>query len=63
MTARMTNSTSSKYSVRVESPMGVRLGIAYSTLKEAQHQAIALERSGYKIFEIIASELPKPNVV
>ena len=58
----MATSTSSKHMVWVEKPPGTRLGIAYSTLKEAQHQSLALERDGYKIIEIVATTLPKPNV-
>jgi hypothetical protein len=58
----MVTSTSSKHFVRVEKPAGKTLSIAYSTLKEAQHQAIALERDGYKILEIGSTSLPKPNL-
>lgn len=57
----MANSTSDKQMVRVEGPTGLRIGIAYSTLKEAQHQSLALERAGYKILEIVSMALPKPN--
>lgn len=59
----MTSSTSNKFSVRVENRNGMQLGIAYSTLKEAQHQAVALERDGYKILEIVQTSLPIPNVI
>jgi hypothetical protein len=59
----MTNSTSGKHMVWVEKPIGTRVGIAYSTLKEAQDQTVSLERDGYKIIEIVPTSLPKPNVV
>jgi carboxypeptidase C (cathepsin A) len=49
--------------VWVEKPIGTRIGVAYSTLKEAQQQTVALERDGYKIIEIVEATLPKPNVV
>ena len=48
--------------VWVEKPPGTRIGIGYSTLKEAQDQTVALERDGYKIIEIVQTSLPKPNV-
>ena len=57
----MTTSTSTKHMVWVEKPIGTRIGIAYSTLKEAQLQSLALERDGYKIIEIVEASLPKPN--
>jgi hypothetical protein len=47
--------------VWVEKPIGTRIGVAYSTLKEAQLQSLALERDGYKIIEIVEATLPKPN--
>jgi hypothetical protein len=59
----MATSTSTKHMVWVEKPPGTRIGVAYSTLKEAQQQTIALERDGYKIIEIVEATLPKPNVV
>ena len=59
----MPNSTSVKHFVRIEKPAGKFLSIAYSTLKKAQHQAVALERAGYKIHGITPTGLPKPNVV
>ena len=57
----MTTSTSTKHMVLIEKPIGTRISIAYSTLKEAQHQSLALERDGYKIIEIVEASLPKPN--
>lgn len=51
-----------KHMVRVDNPAGRRMGITYSTLKEAQIQAASLERSGYTIIEIVPDSLPKPNV-
>lgn len=59
----MTTSTSTKHMVWVEKPIGTRIGVAYSTLKEAQHQSLALERDGYKVIEIVEATLPKPNSV
>ncbi len=59
----MSNSTSGKHMVWVEKPIGTRVGIAYSTLKEAQDQSIALERDGYKVIEIVPTTLPKPNLL
>ena len=58
----MANTTSDKHMVRIESPTGLQLSIAYSTLKEAQHQSPALERQGYKILGIVSVPLPKPNL-
>ena len=57
----MATSTSTKQMVWVENPAGTRIGIAYSTLKEAQLQTVALERDGYTIIEIVETTLPKPN--
>ena len=51
-----------KHMVWVEKPAGKRIGIAYSSLKEAMGQAASLERSGYTIIEIVPTSLPKPNV-
>ena len=51
-----------KHMVWVEKPIGKRIGITYSTLKEAEDQAVALERSGYTVIEIVPTSLPKPNV-
>ncbi len=59
----MATSTSTKHMVWVEKPIGTRIGIAYSTRKEAQDQTVALERDGYKIIEIVEATLPKPNTV
>lgn len=59
----MATSTSTKHMVWIEKPIGTRIGVAYSTLKEAQHQSLALERDGYKIIEIVEATLPKPNTV
>jgi hypothetical protein len=57
----MATSTSTKHMVWVEKPIGTRIGIGYSTLKEAQHQSLALERAGYTIIGIVETTLPKPN--
>jgi hypothetical protein len=60
----MTNSTSSKHLVSCEMPgTGRRIGVAYSTLKEAELQALSLARDGYKILGIEPLELPKPNAI
>ena len=42
---------------------GRRIGVAYSTLKEAQLQAVSLERDGYSVIEILPTSLPKPNLI
>jgi len=57
----MATSTSTKHMVLIEKPIGTRISIAYSTLKEAQHQTIALERAGYTIIGIVETTLPPPN--
>lgn len=62
ISARMTKDVVGKHMVWVEKPAGKRIGIAYSTLKEAMGQVAALERSGYTIIEIVPTALPKPNV-
>ena len=58
----MANDIVGKHMVSVTNPSGRRMGITYSTLKEAQAQAISLERSGYTIIEIVPTSLPKPNI-
>ena len=59
----MADDTGGKHTVWTTRPVnGARLGIAYSTLKEAKVQAVALARDGYKILEIVPTTLPKPNV-
>jgi hypothetical protein len=51
-----------KHMVWTKNPTtGNRIGFGYSTLKEAQGQAIALERAGYEILEILPTSLPVPN--
>jgi hypothetical protein len=57
----MTTSTSSKHLVSVEDGSGRRIGIAYSTRKEAEIQVVSLTRDGYKVLGIELMELPKPN--
>lgn len=60
----MTTAAIGKHMVWVEKPKGGRrIGIAYSTLKEAQLQAVSLERDGYEVIEILPTSLPKPNLV
>jgi len=51
-----------KHMVWVEKPIGKRIGITYSTLKDAEREAVNLERNGYTIIEIVPTSLPKPNV-
>jgi len=62
ISAAMTNEVFGKHMVWIEKPAGKRIGIAYSSLKEAMGQAASLERSGYTIIEIVPTSLPKPNV-
>lgn len=51
-----------KHMVWTKNPTtGNRIGFGYSTLKEAREQAIALERAGYEILEILPTSLPVPN--
>jgi len=59
----MTATAIGKHMVWVEKPKGRRIGIAYSTLKEAQLQAVSLERDGYTVIEIVPTSLPKPNLI
>ena len=47
-----------KHMIWVENPAGKRIGITYSTFKEALSQVGPLERSGYTIIEIVFSCLP-----
>ena len=58
----MANDIVGKHMVWVQNPTGRRIGITYGTLKEAQAQAVSLERSGYTIIEIVPTSLPKPNI-
>ncbi len=37
------------------------IGIGYSSLVEAQAEAVKLEQVGYKILRITPTTLPKPN--
>ncbi len=37
------------------------IGIGYSSLAEAQAEAVKLEQVGYKILRISPTSLPKPN--
>jgi hypothetical protein len=58
----MANDTVGKHMVWTQNPTnGNRMGFGYSTLKEAQVQAIVLENQGYKILEILPTKLPVPN--
>lgn len=58
----MANDTVGKHMVWTRNPTtGNRIGFGYSTLKEAKDQAIALERAGYEILEILPTSLPVPN--
>ena len=58
----MTKDIVGKHMVWIEKPAGKRLSMTDSTLKEAQDQAVALERMGYNIIEIVPTSLPKPNL-
>ena len=51
-----------KHMVWVEKPAGKRISVTYSTLDEAEDQAVALERMGYTVIEIVPTSLPKPNL-
>lgn len=37
------------------------IGIGYSSLAEAEHEAVKLGEAGYKILRITPTTLPKPN--
>jgi len=37
------------------------IGIGYSSLAEAEAEAVKLEQGGYKILRITPTTLPKPN--
>lgn len=52
-----------KHMVLIEKPMGRRISMTYSTLKEAEDQAVSLERAGYTIIEILPTTLAKPNAI
>jgi hypothetical protein len=58
----MANEIVGKHMVWTKNPTtGNRIGFGYSTLKEAKGQAVALERQGYEILEILPTTLPVPN--
>ena len=38
-----------------------QIGIGYSSLTEAEAEAVKLEQQGYKILRISPTTLPKPN--
>ena len=51
-----------KHMVWTEHPTTkLQIGIGYSSLKEAEHEAVKLEHAGYKILRITPTTLPKPN--
>jgi hypothetical protein len=39
----------------------IEIGIGYSSLTEAEAEAVKLEQGGYKILRITPTTLPKPN--
>jgi hypothetical protein len=58
----MANEIVGKHMVWTKNPTtGNRIGLSYSTLKEAKGKAIALEQAGYEILEILPTSLPVPN--
>lgn len=58
----MTKAVFGKHMVWTEHPTTkAQLGIGYSSLAEAEHEAIELEQAGYKILRISPTTLPKPN--
>lgn len=58
----MTNTTFGKHMVWTVDPRTKNeIGIAYSSLAEAEAEAIKLEHVGYKILRIVPTSLPKPN--
>ena len=62
ISSRMAKESIGKHAVLVDSPAGRRISMTYSTLKEAEGQAASLERSGYKVIEIVPTSLPKPHI-
>lgn len=58
----MANELLEKHMVRLESPStGRRISLGYPTLKEAKNWAIALERAGCGILEILRVRLRTSN--
>jgi hypothetical protein len=58
----MTNDTIGKHMVWTERPGSKeQLGMGYSTLAEAEVQAVVLKNAGYTILRIVPMSLPKPN--
>jgi hypothetical protein len=58
----MTTEAFGKHMVWTEHPATkAHIGIGYSSLAEAEHEAVKLEHQGYKILRITPTTLPKPN--
>ncbi|HEX9557749.1 MAG TPA: hypothetical protein VF991_14735 [Reyranella sp.] len=58
----MTKEVFGKHMVWTEHPTTrAHIGIGYSSLAEAEHEAVKLEHAGYKILRITPTTLPKPN--
>jgi hypothetical protein len=61
-TAAMTKDVFGKHMVWTEHPTTKnQIGIGYSSLTEAEAEAVKLEQAGYKILRISPTTLPKPN--
>lgn len=58
----MANEVFGKHMVWTVDPRtNAEIGIGYSSLTEAQAEAVKLENVGYKILRITPTSLPKPN--
>jgi hypothetical protein len=58
----MTKEVFGKHMVWTEHPTTkAQIGIGYSSLAEAEHEAVKLGEAGYKILRITPTTLPKPN--
>lgn len=58
----MTKEVFGKHMVWTEHPTTkAQIGIGYSSITEAEHEAVKLEQAGYKILRITPISLPKPN--
>ena len=61
-TSLMTKDVFGKHMVWTEHPTTKnQIGIGYSSLTEAEAEAVKLEQAGYKILRISPTTLPKPN--
>jgi hypothetical protein len=60
--APMAKDTFGKHMVWTLNPRTqMEIGIGYSSLTEAEAEAVKLEQGGYKILRITPTTLPKPN--